>query len=187
MAPVVDQAVALLDDPIRGLESPTKVMVRVSDEDLAIPYRVYMPEPDRSVYQDLLPEVRTVLHAVLTRHHDGHVRERHLGQVVGVGEEWVAPFVIQLLGEYVIEIHERILDSLPDVLAASEKASASYQRFVVANGKFLDLTDSRIASYWNCYYRGTYLRRRPSGSLVPLYPSDYPASKVMAIVRHLGS
>ncbi len=43
-----------------------------------------------------------------TRHSDGRIREECLRQIVAVDRPWVAPFVVQLLGEYVIKIVEVI-------------------------------------------------------------------------------
>lgn len=41
---------------------------------------------------------------MFTRHHDGYVRQEWAREVVPVAEPWVVPFMVQLLGEYVVEI-----------------------------------------------------------------------------------
>jgi hypothetical protein len=60
------------------------------------------------------------------------------------------PFVIQLLGEYVVEISERILERL------DELQLETYRRFAAANESFMRLTRDHVVSYWACYYRAQY-------------------------------
>jgi hypothetical protein len=57
-------------------------------------------------------------------------------------------FVIQLAGEYVVEILNVIYNSLPAL------DTPIYREFLHNNPTFLGLTGQRIASYWDCYYRG---------------------------------
>ena len=51
-------------------------------------------------------EVRQLMaHCLNTRHHDGHVRERHFKPLLAAGQpDFVLPFAAQLLGEYVLPI-----------------------------------------------------------------------------------
>ena len=84
---------------------------------------------------------------LLTRHSSGFVRQRHLDRIVGLSHAWIPPFVVQLTGEYVIEILNVIHQNL-EVLDR-----AVYKEFLCNNESFLDLTGQRIASYWDCYYR----------------------------------
>jgi hypothetical protein len=55
--------------------------------------------------------------------------------------------VIHLLGEYVVEISERILERL------DELQIETYRRFAAANESFMPLTRDHVVSYWACYYR----------------------------------
>ena len=77
------------------------IEVRVDGEELVIPYRIYHLDHE-DVFADLT-ETQSILYScLLTRHHDGHVRQRHLERILSVHEPWIAPFVVQLTGEYVI-------------------------------------------------------------------------------------
>lgn len=38
------------------------------------------------------------MHRLYTRHHDGHVRQRHLARIIEVTDSWIVPFVVQLIG-----------------------------------------------------------------------------------------
>ena len=120
--------------------------VNVRGETLWIPYRVYH---DISQIR-LRPLSRfqvEILNCILSRHADGFVRQRSLEQILGSKHMWVPAFVIQLAGEYVVELLELIdrnLDSFD---------SEIYSEFVMYNPKFLELTAQRMESYWDCYYR----------------------------------
>jgi hypothetical protein len=60
------------------------------------------------------------------------------------------PFVVQLLGEYVVEIAEAILQRIQDV------PSDPYRRFAGEDEPFLGLTRQRVVSYWACNYAERY-------------------------------
>jgi hypothetical protein len=91
----------------RALHEPTaddSIEVWISGERLRIPYRVYFVQPDTAGLEMLSPNQRQVLAALLTRHHDGHIRQRWVMEVLPSPEPWVPSFVVPLLGEYVVEI-----------------------------------------------------------------------------------
>ena len=117
---------------------------------LLIPYRVY--HYPRLVDRSNLSALQsTLINCVLTRHHDGFVRGQHIKSIVKLNYEWIASFVVQLVGEYVIEIIEAIrsdLDSLDEQV---------YRAFLTSNPLFYALTRQRVMSYWDCYYR--HIRR----------------------------
>jgi hypothetical protein len=101
----------------------------------------------------LTPEAALLVHALMTRHHDGFVRQRHLRHLLRAPRVHTAPFVVQLLGEYVVEIVEEIEAGTRDV------DPTPYADFLRENPAFLRLTGDRVVSYWDCYYRGRYPRR----------------------------
>ena len=77
---------------------------------------------------------------------------RHLRRLFPSADAWVAPFVVQLLGEYVLEIVQLLAAHLDDLKAEP------YKQFIVENPGFLSLTKQRMISYWDCYYRRQYPR-----------------------------
>ena len=121
--------------------------VVVSGEVLHIPARIYSPEVGADAFVGLTTLARTALECLFTRHHDGHVREKYLRAVISSQLSWVPPFVIQLLGEYVAEIHLAIRQHIDGL------GGETYRRFVAENPAFIELTRQRVVSYWNCYYR----------------------------------
>lgn len=103
-----------------------------------------------------------------TRHHDGHVREHCVAQLLLQEQAWTVPFVVHLCGEYVLEIVGRIGAALP---AWNAQALARYLR---ENPAYVATLQRRAVSYWNCYYRQQY----------PIW-DEYPGSRAMAALRAL--
>ncbi|MFW9078344.1 hypothetical protein ACOI9X_03545 [Pseudomonas sp. P2757] len=60
-------------------------------------------------------------------------------------ETWVVPFVLQLTGEYVIQILETIEAHLPVL------DPVLYGRFIRDNQAYFRTTQARMISYWDCY------------------------------------
>lgn len=123
--------------------------VTTCSEVVHIPYRVYFEEPQSAYENALTPLQRLILHAVFTRHHNGYVRQQRLRTLLGsVNEyEWVMPFIFQLLGEYVIEILDDIDQRIREI------DHDLIRRFCIQNPAFMKITESRVISYWNEYYR----------------------------------
>ena len=124
----------------------------IGDEALIIPYRVYYDRKAIS-FSNLTSLQQVVLGCVLTRHHDGFVRGENLGRIISRKESWIPPFVIQLVGEYVVEILEAIHNNL------SSLDSTVYAAFLNDNISFWETTKQRVVSYWDCYYRRTWKHR----------------------------
>jgi hypothetical protein len=111
-------------------------------------------------WEELSPVQHRILHCLYTRHHDGFVRQRHLEQIVGSAQPWVVPFVLQIVGEYVVELLLAIRGGLANLDTPGTAQHMVYGRFIAANPDFFHLTRQRVASYWDCYYRGLYADRR---------------------------
>ncbi|MGW1997773.1 hypothetical protein [Embleya sp. NPDC001921] len=140
--------------------------VDVQGERVAIPYRIYNDEPDIALSASFSERQVFVLHCLYTRHHDGRVRQRHLERILPLAEPWVVPFVVHLVGEYVVEIQRTIWDGLVDIDIPGTPQHDVYGAFLAANPDFLHLTSQRIASYWNCYYRNKYPREYYPGRII---------------------
>ncbi|TDC23615.1 hypothetical protein E1265_12200 [Streptomyces sp. 8K308] len=146
--------------------------VTVAGQAVTIPYRIYHDEPPESTVRTLAATEATVLHCLYTRHSDGRIRQRHVEQVVGSSEPWAVPFVVQLVGEYVVEILETIARDLPHLTEAGSAHQRSYGEFVAGNASFFARTERRAVSYWSRYHR----RRYPAFS-------DYPACRLLESLR----
>lgn len=122
-------------------------IVKLSNEDLAIPYRVYFNEPEEQEEKKLTTRQRIILNCIYLKHHDGFVRQKRLEKLNGLSEYWITPFMFQLLGEYVVEILD-VVDKQID-----NEILENFKRFAIDNPKYYIQTESRMISYWNEYYR----------------------------------
>ncbi|MDQ4121101.1 MAG: hypothetical protein M3209_06620 [Acidobacteriota bacterium] len=118
--------------------------VSLNNELIVIPYRIYFEEPDE---RNLSKTELTILNCIFTRHFNGFIRQNRVERMLQSDEFWISPFIIKLLGEYVIEILVTIENNLNDKLIEHLAC------FSKENPKFLETTKRRIVSYWNCYYR----------------------------------
>ncbi|MEY9969466.1 hypothetical protein ABIA33_007554 [Streptacidiphilus sp. MAP12-16] len=145
-----------------ALLSPARIPVHeafavvVGGEVLVIPGRMYADEPEPGVVAGLSPVQLLQLACLYTRHHDGYVRQRHLRQIIGRTEPWVVPFVVQLLGEYVLEILNDLAQGLRDLGVPGSELRRAFGRFVVENPEFFARTERRVVSYYSCYHRWHY-------------------------------
>lgn len=142
--------------------SPTAFSVIVNGERVTIPERLYLAAPRTP------DPANGVVAALLTRHHDGFVRERAVRRLLEEPQAWPVPFLLRLVGEYVVEIVDRIDNDFRRL------DQAAWGGFVAANPDFVKLTDARVASYWNCYYR-------------QISRSDYVGFRLMEKIRRLAA
>jgi len=150
--------------------------VLVAGRQLLIPERLYNDEPPTDAVASLSSRQRQLLHCLYTRHCDGVVRQRHLEKVVGSTDPWVVPFVVQLVGEYVLEILVVICDELRVLATPGTCGHRAYGQFIVDNPAFFARTQRRVVSYWSCYYRGTYASFR-----------GYPGCALLDLLRSAAS
>ncbi|MFD5758423.1 hypothetical protein ACFWIZ_25270 [Streptomyces sp. NPDC127044] len=107
LAGAVQSVLAVMPDARFPPAEPFEV-VEVQGETVAIPYRIHNEEPETGGSERPLTETQQViLHCLYSRHGDGRVRQRHLEKIMASSEPWVVPFVVQLAGEYVLEIRVR--------------------------------------------------------------------------------
>jgi hypothetical protein len=137
----------------------------VDGENVSIPRRVYH---DVSLVQEKKLDnlQRELILCILTRHCDGFQRQHYLSRVINSNHIWIPPFVIQLLGEYVVEIIRVIDENLMNLDASL------YSRFLQSNPSFLALTEQRVNSYWDCYYRS-------------VRKDEYPGFRVLGFLKNL--
>ncbi len=136
-------AISVLPEPFHKCAAPFRAVV--NGEAVTIPYRVYYDHALIKADQ-LSPLQQELLSCLLTRHCSGFVREENLRRIVECRDAWVPPFVVQLAGEYVIEILRVIRENSAGLDAAL------CRNFLKENPEFWAITKQRVVSYWNCYY-----------------------------------
>ena len=163
--------------PPADLKPAGHFSVTIEGSFVTVPYRIYNPEPrDDGAANDTQ---RSLLDCLYTRHHDGFARQRHLRSILKRQDYWAVPFVVQLLGEYVLAIVE---DIEAWIQAHVQEPTVRHQlgRFAHENPAFMDLTQQRALSYWDAYYRFG-----DEGAGYRLF-ANYPAAAISTI-RRLGS
>jgi hypothetical protein len=146
----------LIQDTHSGV--PQRPGILIEGQHVQIPYRVYYawPEPGRT--EGLNETQRLILSAWMTRDADGRTRQKALRNLLQDDAPWTIPYVIQLCGEYVVEIATDILQFLTKELPKRPNLLQSYRQFIADNPTFVTLTEQRALSYWNAYDRWRFLR-----------------------------
>lgn len=121
---------------------------------LWIPERIYYNEPTLAQFMTLTDRQQIILNCLFTRHHNGFIREEKLRASIHLCNEhnWIIPYLIRLAGEYVIEILQVIKDDLGKI------DKAKIKEFIAGNLEFYNTIESRVVSYWDCFYRLKYPR-----------------------------
>ena len=127
--------------------------VRIGGEAVMLPERIYHPKI--AVTDKLTPLQQELIHCLMTRHHDGFVRQESLARIIGSRRPWACPFVIKLIGEYVSLKYFRSFSKISGVSDTS-----MYRHFLTENPEFLAITGQRVVSYSDCsgdHRRGEYV------------------------------
>jgi hypothetical protein len=125
--------------------------VIVDGAEVKIPYRHYQ-NPTAPIAD---PDAELVRQAWLTRSSHGQVRQQAVQSLLRAPASWHVPYVLQLCGEYVIEIGRDIVEYALGSLQRDPLMLDAYRRFWRDNPEFVALTYARAASYWDAYYRRT--------------------------------
>lgn len=141
--------------------------VNMDGERLRIPYRVYY---DRELLRREIGNSQTATKLVLlclgTRHYDGYLRQECLRELLVRDASWLVPYLVQLAGEYVVEIVEDVAHAIVG------RDPANLRAFAMENPNYLATLARRVTSYWSCYYRQAY----------PEFHC-YPGARVLAMLR----
>lgn len=142
-------------------------LVNMDGEALRIPYRLYY-DPDllRRELSNSRATARLILLCLGTRHYDGYLRQECLQELLTSEAHWVAPYVIQLASEYVVEIAEDVANAIVG------RNPATLRAFALENPAYRATLERRVTSYWACYHRRAYPERQ-----------CYPGAKVLAVLR----
>lgn len=119
--------------------------VVLSGESLVIPKRVYFGKYNP---KSLTSREELMLYCLYLSHHNGYFREQYLQEVLQSKENFVLPYVALLLGDYVYEILEVLAKNL------TKEMKGRLKSFLAENPQLKMRIESRIVSYWDCYYRG---------------------------------
>ena len=122
----------------------------IEKQKISVPYRAYLDEKQFANQDQLSKRQHQILSCILTRNHDGYIRQKYLMNIICIEELWITPYIMQLMGEYVEEILMVIYKNMN-----SEKIEI-LKKFITLNPIFYAKTKRRIISYFDCYYKGKY-------------------------------
>lgn len=148
--------------------------ITLRGQPITVPYRIYNSPVPTERLASLSSHERIVLACIYTRHNDGRVRQAALRELLASDTWWGVPFIVQLLGEYVIEICTDIADFAADELPSRPAMLDEFRAFAADNPDFIALTKARATSYWAAYYRREHV-----------WPTTYPA--LIALERLSGT
>ncbi|QIH34149.1 hypothetical protein G6053_15190 [Sphingobacterium sp. DR205] len=112
------------------------------------PYRIYKSATKNDV--ETMKDFEKL--SLMTRHHDGHIREVAIARLMRLFPLESVPYFVQLLGEYVMEIHLTIIAQI------TSQQKLWINDFFTENISYERAIRSRIVSYWNCYYRFDFIK-----------------------------
>jgi hypothetical protein len=142
---------ATLSTEYQNALSPDCFPALVAGETLHIPARIHFAQKSwRPMLHGSIEE--QVQQCLFTRSYDGYIRQRALRQILPVKQPWVMPYIVALVGEYVLEILDDILTALPQI------DQSTLRDFLVANPATLRLVRARVESYFGCYFRRQFTR-----------------------------
>jgi hypothetical protein len=113
--------------------------------------------------------------AWFTRSNDGQTRQAAVRQLFERPENCVAPFIVQLLGEYVIEIATDIAVFVDKTVLIDPAWREVFQGFWAENPRFIELSRARAASYWGEYYRHVVINH-----------AEFPSVRALAVLGRLA-
>lgn len=120
-------------------------VVQAEGQSILIPLRLNFASDDLQLIESdcAWPLAR----ALQTRSNDGFERQRAARDLLTDLQPWAAPFIVSLIGEYIVEI-------LEDVAAAlTPQSTQTLGTFIGDNKAYWETTKRRVMSYWNEYYR----------------------------------
>ncbi len=150
--------------------SPGSIEMRLEQERIQIPTRLYLLEVDSERIKQLTSTQQTMLFCLYTRHHDGHIRERYLRQLLKTNQqdEWILVYILELASEYVLDIVDIIVPVIEQWNLEVKR------RFVSNDPAYMKRIEDRMISYWNAYYRSSGERRSEA---------DYPGFRIIESLR----
>ena len=122
-----------------------------------VPTRLHF-NPDLLAVPDM-HEALPFTSALQTRSGDGYERQRAVRDLLPNMQPWAAPFIVALIGEYIVEI----LEDIHDALTADKIQMLAV--FVIQNRAYWSVTKARVASYWNEYYRARWITEQGRAEL----------------------
>jgi len=119
--------------------------VQTQEQGVLIPARLYFATDRLRLSKD--DPAWGYARALQTRSSDGFLRQAAARDLIGDFQPWATPFIVALIGEYIVEILEDIAAGLTPEMTLALAA------FIAENPAYWRTTKRRVMSYWDAYYR----------------------------------
>lgn len=119
--------------------------VQVEGQAVLIPARLHFKPGNLALSES--DEAWCFARALQTRSNDGFERQRAARDLLVSFQPWAAPFIVALIGEYIVEI----LDDIAATITPEDTRTLA--AFIVQNEGYWTTTKRRVTSYWEVYYR----------------------------------
>jgi len=143
--------------------------VQINAETLEIPERIYHNKHNLEVAVTLTSGQKEILYCLYSRHHNSFVRKECLQKIILSPNIWVAPYVIQSVGEYMLDILYIIQQNLEHL------NRETYSAFLLENPGFYQRTKQHVTEYWERYYH----RQFPD-------PEKYVGNKILRFMDEIS-
>jgi len=151
--------------------------ISIDGNNVVMPMRIYTDEMELNNLDKLTKIQKEIVYCFYSRHYDGYIREKCLRQIIKSNSNFVSAFILQLLGEYVIEIIEVIYNNRQEI------NMHNLILHINENSNHYEITKQRVYSYWDCFYRGEYVKYKahvkPKGKTY----LDYPGIKTIKYIN----
>lgn len=128
--------------------------LRIGTEVVAIPDVFYNDPIPADAFISLAEIEQVMVTTLYTLHHDGHVRENAVRQLLGRTEPWVSPFLMIAMGDMVQEVAHPIATWIRE-----GGDTSGLRRAAIENPFAFRRARSRAVSYWHEYYTRLYRSR----------------------------
>ncbi len=141
-------------------------LVELGQEVLLMPPRLYYSAAVVDAAMSLTGDRAIVAACLGTKSNDGYLRQRSIETLVANPRDWSIPYLVDALGDYVLEILQVMDGRVPGEL------ESKYAEYLVANEERFLRRCRRCVSYWNEFDR--FRSRR-------LYPDwdSYPGARLI--------
>lgn len=145
--------------PPDGLRPSLWVPLRLDDQAIAVPGRIYNAPIPADAFEALSEDAQAMALTLYTSHHDGYVRQDAVTQLVERAERWMAPHLLLRIGDMVQEVVAPIADALMSGGANGAKLLELLAESATLNPAAFRTTRSRATGYWYTYYRREFPTR----------------------------
>lgn len=129
------------------IHSKSEMEIFLNGEKVVMPYRIYTSEPKDGEELRFSNTQQVILNCLYLTHNNGFLRQKRLESLKTNFDDYVIPYKMKVLSEYVIQIINELDTQI------NENTIQRCLMFVHENPKYWSFIKSRITSYWGEYFK----------------------------------